>query len=120
MFINFSNHLHDQWSSEQCEAAKVYGEVVDMNFPAVPAMADEAWIFETASSVCKQIISRHPEAVLVQGEMTLTYSVVKILRDNGITVVSASSERCCETEIAPDGSTVRKSVFKFVRFRKYQ
>ncbi len=119
MLINLSNHSHEKWSREQLAAAAVYGSVSDMEFPNVPASADEAWIAETAGAVCREIISRHPDAVLVQGEMTLTYSIVKTLRDYGITVVCASSERCCETEIAPDGSTVRRSVFKFVQFRNY-
>ena len=119
MLINLSNHSHDAWSGEQLAAAAVYGDVSDMDFPNVPKSADEVWIAQTAGAVCREILSEHPDAVLVQGEMALTYSIVKLLRDNGITVVCASSERCCETEIAPDGSTVRRSVFRFVRFRKY-
>ncbi len=119
MFINLSNHPHETWCEEQLAAAAVYGEVCDMEFPNVPADADEAWIAGTAEQVCGEILSDRPDAVLVQGEMSLTYSIVKMLRDNGVTVVCASSERCCETEIAPDGSTIRRSVFRFVGFRKY-
>ncbi len=119
MFINLSNHPHGTWSKEQLAAALVYGEISDMEFPNVPADADVTWIADTAKQICGKILSDRPDAVLVQGEMSLTYSIVKMLRDNGITVVCASSERCCETEIAPDGSTIRKSVFRFVGFRKY-
>lgn len=120
MFINLSNHPCETWSREQLAAAEAYGEVRDMAFPNVPADADETWIIGAASAVCREILSRDPDAVLVQGEMSLTYSIVKMLRHNGITVVCASSERCCETEIAPDGSTLRRSVFRFVGFRKYE
>lgn len=119
MLINLSNHIHRLWSAEQLSAAAVYGEVWDMPFPNVPAHADETWISSTADALCRDILERRPEAVLVQGEMSLTYSVVHTLRKNNITVLCAASERCCESTLDADGSTVRRSVFKFVCFRKY-
>lgn len=33
MFINLTNHPSDKWSKEQLEAARKYGEVVELVFP---------------------------------------------------------------------------------------
>lgn len=119
MFINLSNHSQHTWSAEQLAAAELYGEVFDMPFPDVPAAADEEWISKTADVLCREISEKQPAAVLVQGEMSLTFAVVSRLLSNGITTVCATSERCCDTVTAADGSVVRRSVFRFVRFRKY-
>lgn len=35
MFINLSNHTSTRWSEAQKEAARQYGEIVDMPFSAV-------------------------------------------------------------------------------------
>lgn len=35
MFINFSNHPSANWSREQLEAARRYGEVADLSFPVI-------------------------------------------------------------------------------------
>ena len=40
-FINLSNHPSDKWDEKQMEAAKQYGEVMDIPFPSIPAQADE-------------------------------------------------------------------------------
>jgi hypothetical protein len=34
-------------------------------------------------------------------------------------VVAACSDRCMAEAVQPDGTTVKKVVFKFVRFRKF-
>ena len=119
MFINLSNHSHHTWNAEQLAAAAEYGEVCDLQFPEVPAAADEAWVCETADTLYRDISERQPAAVLVQGEMSLAFAVVSRLLKNGITVVCATSERRCDTVLVSDGSVERRSVFRFVRFRKY-
>lgn len=119
MFINFTNHPSANWSAEQLAAAERYGEIVDLSFPDVQAKADESMIAKLADEKCSEICGHDPDAVLVQGEMTLTFAVVKRLLDKGITVLCAASERICETNVSEDGSTIRKSVFKFAGFRRY-
>ncbi|MCM1523543.1 MAG: hypothetical protein NC120_03700 [Ruminococcus sp.] len=119
MLINFTNHPSSSWCSEQISVAERWGNIVDMPFPSVPALADESEISALADACCAKLISLAPDAVLVQGEMTLAFAVAERLRRNGITALCAASERVCETSAAEDGSTIRKSVFRFVRFREY-
>jgi hypothetical protein len=60
-----------------------------------------------------------PAAVLCQGEYCYTYAVVHRLRDAGITVLAACSERMVEERQEADGSVRRVSRFCFTRFRRY-
>ncbi len=119
MLVNFSNHLSQSWSEEQLAAAAQFGEIVDIAFPNVPADADEAFVSALADKCCAEICALGADAAMVQGEMSLAFSVAARLSARGITPLCACSERNCETAQADDGSTVRRSVFKFVRFRKY-
>jgi len=120
MIVNFTNHPSSGWSREQLDAAGQWGEIVDISFPDVPAAADEGEISELADAYCEKIRGLSPDAALVQGEMSLAFAVAGRLRKNGVTVLCAASERVCETTTAEDGSTIRKSVFRFVRFREYR
>lgn len=119
MIVNFTNHPNSCWCKEQVHAASQWGEIVDLPFPNVPAVADENDIAELADTYCMKIRDLAPDAVLVQGEMSLAFAVVERLCRNGIMVLCTASERVCEVTTADDGSTVRKSTFRFVRFRKY-
>lgn len=119
MIVNFTNHPCADWSDEQLAAAGHWGNIVDLSFPNVPAESDENDISVLADTYCFKIRALDPDAVLVQGEMSLTFAVTERLRQSGIIVLCAASERVCETETANDGTVVRRSIFRFVRFRKY-
>ncbi|MFC4803847.1 hypothetical protein [Filifactor villosus] len=118
MLINFSNHPSQYWSKEQREAASQWGEIEDLAFPAVPAHADETEVEDLACRQVERILEKNPTAVLCQGEFTLTYAVVKKLKEKGITVVSACSERNTK-EVYVEGISKKEIVFEFVRFREY-
>lgn len=119
MFVNFTNHPSAGWSSEQLDAAKKWGEVVDVFFPNVPPDFGEADISRLADD-CISVITEHkPNAVLVQGEMTLAFAVAARLKKSGVPALCATTERKTEAFTDNDGATVTKSVFKFVRFREY-
>ena len=92
---------------------------MDYAFPYVKADADEKMISEMAQQVVREIMQLHPGVVMCQGEFTLTYEIVKRLKEQGVPVVSACSEWCVEEKLLPDGSTQKVSKFRFVRFRKY-
>lgn len=119
MIVNFTNHPSCCWCSEQISAAAEWGDIIDLSFPSVSAAADENDVAALADIYCTQICDLDSDAVLVQGEMSLSFAVAECLNRNGITVLCAASERICEVTVADDGSTVRRSIFKFVRFRKY-
>lgn len=114
-FVNFSNHPHEKWGKEQLSAAKEYGEVVSIPFPAVSPSASEQDIESLAREKVREILDKEPAAVLCQGEFTLVFRVVSLLKQHGIKVVAACTERVA-TELE-DGTKMSK--FSFVQFREY-
>lgn len=119
MFLNCSNHCSVNWGMEQKKAAESWGEIADYAFPAVDADADEQKIDALAEKAAAEIISMHPEAVMCQGEFTLTYALVSRLKEAGILVLAACSERKVVEELLQDGEIRKTSGFVFVRFRRY-
>ncbi len=123
IFVNFSNHPSANWSSQQVEAAKALcgsesANIVDIQFPAVPADADEKQISALAAEYTGKIAEYAPAPVMCMGEWGVCCEVVRRLKEMGITVVYSCSERVV-TEVVRDGKTEKTSQFNFVRFRKY-
>lgn len=118
-FINYTNHPSANWSEAQRQAAQLYGEIMDMDFPEIEPQWDESQVFSLAYQQARQIIALKPAAVLVQGEFTFSYALISLLLQAGIRVVAACSQRCTESVINEKQETIRRSVFKFVRFRQY-
>lgn len=118
MLINYSNHPSINWSEKQKKAASMWGRVVDLSFAQVPAQADEQEIEMIAQEEIRRILEQKPDAVLCQGEFTLTYALVCKLKEQGILVISACSERDTR-EIYEKGITKKEIFFEFVRFREY-
>ncbi len=122
MFVNFSNHSSTTWDDRQYKAANYYGEIIDIPFPEVPPISGEEDVEKLATRYADKILKEISanDAVMVQGEFTLTYAVINLLRQSGIKVVSACSERDVVERIDEHGNTIRKSKFRFVRFREYK
>ena len=119
MFVNFTNHSSAGWSERQIKEAEKYGRIFDRPFPNISPDWDENDIERSAQSAAEEIASMRPSAVLCQGEMSFSFRVTALLKERGITVLCAASERVTDTQTMPDGRTVRRSVFEFVRFRRY-
>ncbi len=113
-FVNFSNHPSEKWGDEQRRAAEKYGRIIDIPFPAVEPETDEAEISALAGEFVSRIIKVSPGAVMVQGEFTLAFAVVEMLRARGIKCLAACSKRLVKE--CGDEKTVR---FEFVRYREY-
>lgn len=96
------------------DAARSYGEIVDIPFPNVNPHSSEDDVKKLGKQYCDEILRYQPEAVLCQGEFTLAVDVIRRLEAAGVRVVAACSERVVTEE---DG--VKKSIFRFVRFRAY-
>lgn len=96
MFVNFSNHPIEKWGERQLEAAKHYGEIVDIAFPHVDPECSTEKIKEIAEEYADKIIKSHPDCVLCQGEFCVSYHVISELKKKGIKVVAACSERKSE------------------------
>ena len=118
-FINYTNHPSANWSEAQRQAAQIYGEIMDMDFPEIEPQWDEEQVASLACQQAEEIIALKPAAVLVQGEFTFSYALISLLQQAGIRVLAACSQRCTESVINEKQETIRRSVFKFVRFRQY-
>ena len=118
MFINFTNHPSSAWNEVQIAAARSYGEITDLPFPSVPPEADEQEASLIAQEHAATIIAMQPKAVLVQGEMSVCFRVVELLKKAGVNVLCATTERCSVQEEV-NGETIKRSVFRFVKFRGY-
>ena len=94
MLVNVSNHPSNKaWPQNQTEAAKQYGEVVDL---PMPQMGPETTLEETeakAEDYCQKICAMKPQAVLVMGESVFVFQLVTRLLDAGLTVLSTRSHR---------------------------
>ena len=119
IFINHTNHPSARWSAEQISAAKVYGEIVDVPFPAIDDEATAQEVRALAEVNAEKILALKPAAVLCQGEFNYTFALVERLKTFGVTVFAATSKRVSVEEILPDGSTRQVSTFHFVQFREY-
>ena len=93
VIINFTNHPSSQWSPEQIKAAQEFGEIQDLPFPQISPSADRKEVIDIAQMYVQEILQQKPEAVICQGEFTLAYSITKRLRDEGIPVLAACSDR---------------------------
>lgn len=118
MLINFSNHPLVSWSKEQVEAAKDYGEIIDLSFPAVNPDASHEEIKDLAVDYVGRIISiskNQNVTVHIMGEMTFCFMVVLSLKERGVECIASTSNR--NTEVISDSKKITD--FQFVRFRKY-
>lgn len=115
-FVNFTNHPVDTWDKAQLAAAEKYGEIAEVAFPVVNSKASEKDIANLADEMEEKIMALDPAAVMCQGEFTLAYAVIRRLRNRGIKVVAACSERM--VEMNEEGKKV--VTFHFEQFREYE
>ena len=118
LFVNLSNHPSSTWQPAQLEAAKQYGEIIDIDFPAVDALCMPERVDQLANQYALDIINRGAPTCLtahVMGEMTLTFRIVELLKAQGIRCVASTTERIV-TDL-PDNR--KETQFAFVQFREY-
>ena len=118
LFINLSNHPSSTWQPAQLEAARQYGEIIDIDFPTVDALCESEMVDHLANQYAQDIINRGTPTCItahVMGEMTLTFRIVELLKAQGIRCVASTTER-----IVTDLTDNRKETqFSFVQFREY-
>jgi hypothetical protein len=119
MLLNISNHPYQSWSNKQKGAAlKAYGEIIDSPFPQIPPDASSSEILELAQSKQKEIIAQFPSDTTVihlMGEMTFSYSLIRLLQQEDYMVISSTTKRLIIEET--DG--FKTTQFKFQAFREY-
>ncbi len=118
-FINFTNHPSSCWGTEQLAAARQYGEIVDIPFPAVDPEASAEEINALADVSIVKIRRYEDPVVLVQGEFTLVFAVVERLKMMGIKAVAACAVREVTESVMEDGTPSKTVIFRFCRFREY-
>lgn len=120
-FVNYSNHVSSRWTAAQLEAARAYGDIVDIPFAQVDPSATKAEVDALAEAEVAKIMDTTPSVVMVQGEMTLVYNVVRRLEARGIKCVAACTRRRTDEEVqrlAAAGLT-KEGMFEFMGFREY-
>ena len=118
-FINLSNHPSELWSERQKDASLKYGNIKDYPFPKVEPNSSSKDVTRLANQIVNDLIVESPRAVMCQGEFTLTFAIVRLLQQKGITVLSACTERHVSEVTDEEGRTSKKSVFEFVQYREY-
>jgi len=122
MLINLSNHAQKFWSEKQKRAARQYGNIVDVPFPAVDPHADLAAIRKLAQEYaqrCRQILAAATDAkhaIHIMGEMTFVYQFIRQMHRE-VLCLAATGVRDVKDEF-PDGGKI--SYFQFVQFRPYE
>lgn len=118
-FVNFSNHPSELWGEKQRQEALKWGEIVDVPFPDIDPNASKKAIAILAERCVEEIMEYDPEAVMCQGEFSLAYTVVQLLKEQGVVVVTACSQRVVTEQRISESETQKNSVFEFVKFREY-
>ena len=120
MLINLTNHPSANWNEEQREeAVRRWDSIEDAPFPAVGPEWDNGKMIQCAQAIVDDVAQKKPDAVLCQGEMSMTFLLVAMLQKKGIPVYAATSERRAKEELQPDGSIRKSVVFSFAMFREY-
>lgn len=119
VFVNHTNHPSARWSEEQRIAAEKFGTIIDFPFPDIAPQLSEQEVLLIVKENYVKILAMEPVAVLCQGEFCYTIAMTELLKQKGIPVMAACSERCSRESVLPDGSTHKTNEFRFVRFRKY-
>lgn len=114
MFINFTNHTSKLWDKAQLEAAKEYGEIVDLGYPNVSPGSTREEVYQLGEECYRRIMEYQPSAVLCQGEYTLVCYLVRRLQESRVLVLAACTQRSCYMV-----GNEKRSVFEFVQFREY-
>ena len=121
MLINLSNHPVSVWSEDQISmGVKQFGQIMDIPFPNIPPADSKHLILRKASSYakkCFRFLSDSKDknnAVHIMGELTFTFAVVNLLKQNNVLCVASTTER-----IVIHGDNAKTSYFKFIKFREY-
>ena len=118
LLINLSNHPSAGWGARQREAAEMYGEIEDVDFPTIPPVAGEREITDLAEEYVARIEERaetRDVTVHIMGEMTFCYAVITRLQPLGIPCIASTTRR----QVTETTDGVKEVRFDFETFRKY-
>ena len=120
MLLNLTNHPVNHWpDTQRAEAERRWGEIIDLPFPAVDPQAPICAVSAQARNIVQEAAARQPDAVLCQGEMTMTMALVLYFQMEEIPTYAACSQREATVRKDENGDIRKNSCFRFVRFRAY-
>ena len=120
MFINISNHPSSIWHENQIEAARHYGDIVDIPFPNILPQINTVEVKLVVDEYLQKIVAlanglTETIVVHVMGESVFSFMLVAALLKKNYKVVASTTERVVSYE-----GDVKRTEFKFVRFREYK
>ncbi|WMX17566.1 CRISPR-associated protein [Aureispira sp. CCB-E] len=116
MLLNLSNHLSDQWGKAQRQnAIAQYGKIEDLPFPTIAPQNSSEEIQKLAINYCQRIVALQPQAVHLMGEMTFTFTLVRLLQKQRISCIASTSQR----KVVAEENGQKTVLFEFEQFREY-
>ncbi len=124
ILINLSNHPSSKWSEEQKAG---WDEIVDIEFPNISADYDEIQVSKIVDKYLDRLVQLIPEIkakgsdfnLMLQGEYTFCYMMFDILKFiESWNFWIPTTERIVIEEVKSDGSVDKKSIFRFVKWRR--
>lgn len=110
--LNLSNHLSINWSDDQ---KGEWDEIIDIPFPNVDPNMNEEEVILLAKDFANRIKETNITNIMLQGEFSFVFILQQLLiEEGGFKFFFPTTERVVVEE--KDG--VKKSVFKFVRWRQ--
>ena len=117
--INFTNHPYSMWDERQKEIASMYGNIKEIPFPPVDPTYTEEQLDTMAGEYKEKILELNDKVVLLQGEFTLSFRLVNLLKKEGLNVVAACSKRNVKEWKDYNGKYHKEMLFEFAQFRRY-
>ena len=117
VFINLSNLHTNKWPEDRLNGAKEIaegGEIINMAFPILGADASKEEVYEKALQTVEKIVEKKPDVVFCQGEFSLCFRIVELLKEANIKTVTVCNERVIYKEHGRE-----MSGFKFIQFREF-
>jgi CRISPR-associated DxTHG motif protein len=122
-FLNLSNHSIATWPPDQVSAARALGFGEPAELPAgLPIVSPEADMLEVdalARDIADRAFGTGARGAFVAGEHSLAAALVSRLQCLGVRCYTATTIRDAQERANPDGTILKTSTFRFVRWREY-
>ena len=116
MLVNLSNHPSSEWPTSQREAAlRLESSIVDVPFPDVDPRIDGVEFEELAQETVRRVMAAEARSAMVQGEPTMVFMVVRMLREARVRCYAATTERDSFEELAQNGLAPASGVSEFLQ-----
>ena len=102
-FVNYSNHPSCTQGEKQLTEAEKHGNIIVIAFPSVLLEASEEEVGKMSEELFQKIMAQNPDAVMCEGEFTITFSTVTKLRRECIKTLVACSKRESSGKKMSDG-----------------